>query len=144
MICVKVQHQQFGSSQILVERLDPASLFMGCLSRAWSFHTIFCRTWFFNKWMSEPGLPSNLPKNSTKLNFPGQFTAPLFFNKKKLRQVIHAKLILDCAGKYYNIIYFICYHCSDTTCGGRNYILKWVFLFRKFWPIDIFIEEKYG
>ena len=26
---------------------------------------------------------------------------------------------------------------------GRNYILKWVFLFSQFWPIDIFIVEKY-
>ena len=28
------------------------------------------------------------------------------------------------------------------TCGGRNYILKWVFLFSHFWPIDLFIVEK--
>ena len=32
--------------------------------------------------------------------------------------------------------------CSDPTCGGRNYILKWVFLFRQFSTIDIFIVEK--
>ena len=25
--------------------------------------------------------------------------------------------------------------------GGRNYILKWVFLFSQFWPIDIIIAE---
>ena len=33
-------------------------------------------------------------------------------------------------------------YCYDPTCGGRNYMLKWVFLFRQIWPIDIFIVEK--
>ena len=40
------------------------------------------------------------------------------------------------------VIIILHYYCSDSTCGGRNYILKWVFLFRQFWPIDIFIVEK--
>ena len=35
------------------------------------------------------------------------------------------------------------FYCSDPSWGGRNYILKWVILFRQFWPIDIFIVEKY-
>ena len=33
-------------------------------------------------------------------------------------------------------------YCSDPTCGGRKYILKWDFLFSQFWPIDVFIVEK--
>ena len=34
-------------------------------------------------------------------------------------------------------------HCSDPTLWGGDYVLKWVFfLFRQFWPIDIFIVEK--
>ena len=56
--------------------------------------------------MSEPGLPSNLPKNSTELSFTGQLTETLFL-PKKFKVTIHAKLILDSAGSFYNILYVI-------------------------------------
>ena len=32
-------------------------------------------------------------------------------------------------------------YCSEPSWGGRNYILKWFFLFRQFWPIDIFVVQ---
>ena len=38
--------------------------------------------------------------------------------------------------------FFVRPFCSDPNSAGMNYILKWNFLCRQFWPIDIFIVDK--
>ena len=34
------------------------------------------------------------------------------------------------------------FDCSDPTCGGKNYMLNWIFLLKYFWSIDIFVVKK--
>ena len=43
--------------------------------------------------------------------------------------------------KFFNCTNFIVPTPLEGGGGGRNYKLKWVFLFSQFWPIDIFIVE---